>query len=146
MTKQVISVREDESLKNVFELMDKHGILGTPVVDGTGVLVGMLTESDLIKPMTTLETPYALNLLGSVMYLENPQDFNDKLKEHCARKVSDLMTKKVISVKKEATLAQVIDHMSEHKVSRLPVVSDDGKLTGIVTRTDVVHEMAKLNK
>jgi CBS domain-containing protein len=146
MTANVITVRENETIKNLFKLMDKHGILGVPVVDSKKVVIGMVTESDLIKHFTTIKSPRGINLLGSIIFLDNIADFNKNLKDHCAELVKDIMIDKVVSIEGNATLLDAIDLMAEQDLTRLPVVDKDGKLTGIVTRSDIVHQIAKLNK
>lgn len=146
MTKNVITVRENETIKNLFKLMDKHGILGVPVVDSKKVVIGMVTESDLIKHFTTIKSPRGINLLGSIIFLDNIADFNKNLKDHCAELVKDIMIDKVVSIEENATLLDTIDLMAEQNLTRLPVVDKKNKLTGIVTRSDIVHQIAKLNK
>ena len=76
MTKKVIAVEENETIKHLFQLMDKHGILGVPVTDGKKRVVGVVTESDLIEHFTTLKTPRSVNLLGGIIYLDDVKDFN----------------------------------------------------------------------
>lgn len=144
MTKDVIAVKADESIKKVFKLMDEHGILGVPVISDDGAVVGIVTETDLIKHFTTLDKPLGINILGSIVFLNDIGDFNENLKEHCAEIVGDMMTKEVKTVMQNYTLAQCIDIMSDERLSRLPVVDEVGKLVGIVTRTDIVHQLAKL--
>ena len=146
MTKDVISVNQNDDLKKVLALMDKHGILGLPVTDKQGKLIGMITETDLIKPLQELKSPFALTLLGSVVYLESLQKFDKQLKEHCAQTVKDLMTEEVVSVSEDVPLQEVLILMSQHGVNRLPVVDDTNHLVGIVTRSDIVHELAKQKK
>lgn len=144
MTKKVISVKADDSLKKVFKLMDEHGILGVPVVDDEEAVVGIVTESDLIQHFTTLDKPLSINVLGSLVLMGNTGEFNKDLKEHCAETVGEMMSKDVVTVMENFTLGQCIDLMTEEEVSRLPVVDEVGKLTGIITRTDVVHQLARL--
>jgi CBS domain-containing protein len=146
MTKQVISVNEHESIKDLFKLMDKHDILGVPVVDKDGALAGIVTESDLIEHFTTLKNPRSLPILGTLIYLDDISDFNKNLKEHCAEIVQDIMTEKVISLNEDATLQDAIDLMAQKHVNRLPVTAKSGKLAGIVTRSDIIHELAKLTR
>lgn len=144
MTRDVISVAEDESIKKVFKLMDKHGILGLPVVGKDGAVIGIVTESDLVAHFTTLETPRAISILGSIVYLDNLLDFNKSLKEHCAEIIKEIMSKDVITVMHDATLLDAINLMDKNEVSRLPVIGEKGNLAGIVTRSDIVHQIAKL--
>jgi len=144
MTKKVIAVKKGETLKKVFEIMDKYGILGLPVVNKDDKVVGLVTESDLIAHLTTLKTPSALPLLGSLVYLKSPEGFNDALKKHCAETVEEMMVTEVFTLEKSASLKQAIDLMAEKKVNRLPIVNQKGALEGILTRSDVVHQLAKM--
>lgn len=145
MTKEVISVKEDANIKQVFKLLDESGILGVPVVDEKKHVVGIITETDLIRHFTTLKTPSSVNLLGGIVYLDNIEHFNQHLKEHCAEMVKDLMTDDpVITVKEDTTLLKAINLMSEHNITRLPVVNGKHELVGIITRSDIVHQLAKI--
>jgi len=144
MTTEVIAAKKDENIKNVFKLMDEGAVLGLPVVDDSNVVIGMITESDLIKHFTTLKTPRSINILGSLIYLEDIREFNQHLKDHCVEKVEDLMNADVAIINKDSSLLEAINLMSEKNVNRLPVVDKDHKLIGIVTRTDIVHQIAKL--
>ncbi|MBN1258241.1 CBS domain-containing protein [Candidatus Peregrinibacteria bacterium] len=143
MTKRVIAVREGESLKNLFKILRRNGILGVPVVTKAGKVIGMVTESDLIRHFTLLKTPKAISVLGSILYLDDIRQFNKSLKDHCAETVKLMMTKKPVTVREKATLLEAISLMAGKKVNRLPVVDAKGKLLGIVTRTDILRQMAK---
>jgi CBS domain-containing protein len=144
MTKKVIAVKENDSIKKVFKLMDEHGILGLPVLNDEGAVIGIVTESDLITHFTTLKTPRGINILGSIVYLDNIEDFNENLKDHCAEVVKDIMSKEVTTIMQSASLSDAINLMGEKEVSRLPVVGEKGELVGIITRKDIVHEIAKI--
>ena len=144
MTKDVFAISKDETIKKLFKLMDEGGILGVPVVDENEIVVGIVTESDLLKHFTTLKSPQAVQLLGSLIYLEDTGDFNQHLKQHCAETVKDLMTEDVTTIHQDASLSAAIDTMAGNKVNRIPVTDGDGKLVGIITRTDIVHQLAKL--
>ena len=146
MTKNVIAVTANESIKHLFKLMDKSGILGVPVIDDKRRVIGIVTESDLIRHFTTLKAPKSINLLGGIVYLENIQDFNRHLKEHCAETVKDLMFKSAITAPENTTLLQIINIMSKNNITRLPIVNGKKQLVGIVTRTDIVHQLAKVKK
>lgn len=146
MTTDVIAVEDNESIKSLFKILDASGILGVPVIDGKKKVIGIVTESDLIEHFTTLKTPRSINLLGGIVYLDDIEDFNENLKDHCAEIVGDIMNKDVITVDEDVTLLEIINLMSEKKISRLPVVNKKSELVGIITRTDVVHQLAKIKK
>jgi CBS domain-containing protein len=146
MTKDVIAVKKNETVKHLFKLFDQGGILGVPVIDEGRKVIGIVTETDLIKHFTTLKAPRSINLLGGIVYLDDIKDFNEQLKEHCAETVKDIMFGPAITVKGEATLLEIINLMSDKHITRVPVVDAKGKLIGIITRTDIVHELAKVKK
>lgn len=146
MTKKVIAVKESESIKKLFKLMDRHDILGAPVVNEKKQVIGIVTESDLINHFTTLKSPQGINLLGSIVYLDDINEFNENLKDHCAENVKDIMTGKVVTIKPDATLLDAINLMSKNGITRLPVVDKKNKLIGIITRSDIVHQIAKLKR
>ncbi len=146
MTKKVISVSENDDIKSLFKLMDKHDILGAPVVDEKNQVIGIVTESDLINHFTTIKSPQGINLLGSIVYLDNISKFNDNLKDHCAESVKDIMTSNVITISPKANLLDAINLMSKNNITRLPVVDRKNELMGIITRSDIVHQIAKLKR
>ena len=146
MTKKVISVTENETVKNLFKIFDKSGILGVPVINDRKEVIGIITESDLIRHFTTLKTPSSINLLGGIVYLENIADFNKQLKDHCAETVKDMIYNPAITVNENKTLQEVINIMTDEKITRLPVVNSKNQLVGIITRTDIVHQLAKLTR
>jgi len=143
MTKKVIAAKKEDSIKSVFKLMDKNEILGIPVIDNENKPIGMVTESDLINHFTTIKTPKGVNLLGSIVILDDISKFNENLKDHCAESVGDIMTDVAVTINEDTELIDVIDLMAEYKLNRLPVVDKKNKLTGIITRTDIVHQLAK---
>ena len=144
MTKDVIAVQDDESIKNLFQIMDKNNILGVPVIDCKNKLIGIVTETNLIQHFTTLKNPKSINILGGILYLDSTEDFNKNLKSHCAEYVKDIMTKDVISVNSDVKLKNIINLMSEKNINRLPVIDNQNKLIGIITRSDIVHQLAKI--
>ena len=146
MTKDVIAVKENDNIKSLFKLMDEHVILGVPVVNSDNQVIGIVTESDLIDHFTTLKSPRGVSLLGSIVFLDNINEFNENLKDHCAEIVKDLMTTEVITINPDADLLDAINLMSEHDITRLPVVDENRKLLGIIARTDIVHQIAKLKR
>jgi CBS domain-containing protein len=145
MTKDVIAVSKNQTLKQVFKLMEKSAVLGLPVVDEDARLEGIVTESDLIRHFTTLETPTGINLLGGIVYLDDISEFNRSLKDHCAEYVRDIMTKEVVTIKEDDNLLSAINTMTEHHLTRLPVLDENNKVVGIITRSDIVHQLSKIS-
>ncbi|MFL5625437.1 MAG: CBS domain-containing protein [Ktedonobacteraceae bacterium] len=109
MTTNVITVRVDQTRQEAARLLSQHRISGFPVIDNNGVLLGIVTEYDIIS------------------------------KE--GRTVGDIMTHDIISVSADTDLEEVRHILVHERIRRLPVI-DQGRLIGIVSRADLVREVA----
>lgn len=141
MTRDVVTVNRAASVTDVARLLVEHKVSGLPVVDEEHHVVGMITEGDLIYKDKKVHMPAFLEILGGVIYLENPQRIVNDLKKMTATKVAEVMTSKVYTVKEDATMEDIATIMVERQVNRLPVVDQTGKLVGIISRQDLVKAM-----
>ncbi|MFW0861417.1 MAG: CBS domain-containing protein [Dethiobacter sp.] len=141
MTRDVVTVTLTASVTEVARLLVEHKVSGLPVVDEEHRVVGMITEGDLIHQDKKVHMPAFLEILGGVIYLENPQRIVNDLKKMTATKVAEVMTSKVYTVKENASMEDIATIMVERQVNRLPVVGQDGKLVGIISRQDLVKAM-----
>jgi len=132
MTRPAISVTPDTSVRKAIELMLEKDISGLPITDDSGVLCGIITESDLLNKGM-------VNLANRKPEQADQAFFEEYVRAH-ASVVSDCMTRNVVSFSPEDTLAALISLMSARKVRRLPVVVE-GKLVGVVSRHDVLKAM-----
>ena len=141
MTKDVITVKKETSIGELSELLVKNKISGVPVVDDGGHIAGIVTEADIIVKDTELHFPRYFKLLDGIIYLESLNKFKLNLKKHLAIKVEDIMTVKVKTIKPDTPVKEIADLMLSMKINRLPVVDNDNKVVGIVTRADIVKSM-----
>lgn len=141
MTVDVITVKADEDLEKVSRLLLKHRISGLPVVDDGGKVVGIISEGDLLVKGKEVEVPSHSVVLGAVIYLDSLKRFYDELKRVFALSVGELMTKKVYTVRPEATRAELSSLMADKGINRIPVVDENNKLVGIVTRQDIIKSI-----
>ncbi|MDH4247311.1 MAG: CBS domain-containing protein [Deltaproteobacteria bacterium] len=127
MSAPVITVEDKESMLQATRLMKEHRISHLPVVTADGSLIGVITDRDLKRASasdaTTLEIHELLYLLDQV-------------------KVRDIMTPKPLSVTPAAFASEAADLMLRNKVGCLPVLDGHG-LVGIVTKDDLLRQMAK---
>jgi CBS domain-containing protein len=141
MTGDVITVSVDESVEQCAKLLQKHDISGLPVLDAAGKVAGMVTEGDLIRRASRVKAPGYLEILGGLIYLGSPKKFVDELQRAMSLEAGQLMSKNVVSVKPEDTVEKAATLMVEKKVSRLPVIDDQEKLVGIVSRRDIMSSL-----
>lgn len=141
MSRDVETLAPDTSVEEAAKTLSETGISGLPVVK-EGKLVGIVSESDLIVKDKKLHFPDYINVIGGIIYLESYKKFREEFKKFIAVEVKDLMTEDVITISPEATVEDAATLMSDKDVNRLPVVEGD-KLVGIVTRGDIVKDLAR---
>jgi CBS domain-containing protein len=140
MTRDVAVVHPDTSLLEAVRLMAQRRISGVPVVDGAGKIVGILSEGDLVRWHEGYSERQArwLDMLAEGFQLA--PGFLEGVREQ-NRKVKTIMSPGVVTVT-EDTLARDVAHlMYQKRIKRVPVVRD-GKLVGIVARSDLVRALA----
>ncbi|WP_419696770.1 CBS domain-containing protein [Mesorhizobium muleiense] len=136
MATTVVTVSPDNSVRRAAGIMlDKH-VSGLPVVDDKGMLVGLISEGDLLR-----RSELGLPTIAASEHLASSEErANAYVKSH-AWKVGDVMSRNVITVDEEADLSRVATLMAENGVKRLPVIRN-GKLVSIVSRADLLHAIA----
>jgi len=136
MTRDVITVTPEMTLKDAAALLVRHRISGAPVVDGDGGIVGVLSEADvLVKESGERRRD------GMLGWLLEPGDaFRDKL---AARTVGEAMTTPPLTIGPRAPAHKAATRMIEDGINRLPVVDDAGRIVGIVSRADLVRAFAR---
>lgn len=138
MTPDPVTVSINDSLRDVGEVLLKHSISGVPVVDGTGVLVGILSERDLLDEDRRRGALPRTALFGTAVVSE---DLLLKAYENGMQlRAHNVMTTDVICVDEDTPAEAVARMMMNHRVNRIPVVRD-GKPVGIVTRSDLLSAM-----
>lgn len=141
MTSEVVTVSIDESVEQCAKLLQEYNISGLPVLDAAGKVAGMITEGDLIRRASRIKAPGYLEILGGLIYLGSPKKFVDELQRAMSLEAGQLMSKNLISVNPEDTVEKAATLMVEKKVSRLPVIDDQEKLVGIVSRRDIMGSL-----
>ena len=128
MSKNVITVDENDSMFDATKIMKKKDIRMLPVMK-KGKLVGIITDRDLKRASasdaTTLEIHELMYFLSKI-----------KLKE--------IMTKDPITIPPDYTMEETAEVLLENKISGVPVVDDRGQVVGVVTQTDLFKVIVSL--
>lgn len=127
MTIDVLTVGPEETLKAAARKMVEAGVSGLPVVDDNGQLIGIITEADFLEREADRTHRRLLDAL-----MHKPASVVE------AETVGEVMSTHPVVIYPEASVTEAARIMSHHHVKRLPVVSEDGILRGIVSRGDVV--------
>ena len=142
MIREVVSARPDTTVDGIAWLMAKRGMSGIPILDADGRLVGIVTELDLIVRNTRLEPPAFFQLLDGRIPLETPSHYEKRLRHMLGTLAKDVMTDDVVTVAPDDDVEHLADVLVKRKVNPVPVVVE-GRLVGIVSRTDIIRMMAR---
>ena len=134
MTTPAVAVRADESLQEVIANALRTGIRALPVLSATGQVIGIITDNDLARG--GLQTN--LHQLQQMAPHERAPwpAAADPILAH------EIMSQPVVTVPVQATVAEALTLLRKHHLKRLPVVDDAGQLAGLLTRSDILRELA----
>ncbi|MBV8505684.1 MAG: CBS domain-containing protein [Alphaproteobacteria bacterium] len=140
MVRDVVTVHPETDVAEAINLLAEHDVSALPVVDGTGDLVGVLSEADLIHRVeigTEKRRPWWQEAVtgGSTLAA-------DFAKSH-GKKVGEVMTSGVVSVSEDTPLSEIATLFERKGIKRVPVVKH-GKLAGIVSRANLIQALASV--
>jgi CBS domain-containing protein len=142
MSAPVLSVTADSPLQEAVKLMSDHHISGLPVLDPAGVLVGELTEQDLMVRESGFQPgPYVM-LLDAVIYLRNPLNWDKEVHQVLGSTVAEVMNTKVHTCSAGLALPAAASLLHERSTQRLFVLDEAKRPVGVLTRGDVVRALA----
>jgi CBS domain-containing protein len=132
----VVSVSAEATLKDVARLMVEHHISGVPVVDAEGRVLGVVSEADIVRSETAGTgragvLARARALAGHRAGVSMPST------------AGEAMTSPAVTIRSDRSIMQAAHEIADRGVNRLPVVDEDERLVGIVTRADVVRAFVR---
>jgi CBS domain-containing protein len=137
----VISVGPDIPVQIAANAMVSNCVSALPVIDICAKLVGIISEGDLIRrveigterhPSGAGETPMPSDSLAREFVRSR------------AKRVSDVMTREVITAQPEASLREIANMMERHSIKRVPIVENE-RVVGIVSRANLLQVLARVN-
>jgi CBS domain-containing protein len=142
MTAPAVTVAPDLPFKRVADILIERNIGGVPVVDSTGALLGVITESDLItKPAYHHEEHGPKRVLHSLLEAVRPS----RAEPATGRTAREIMSAPARTASPWDDVEVVGRRMLKHGIGRLPVLQD-GVLVGIVSRRDLVRQFHKTDE
>jgi CBS domain-containing protein len=140
MVRDVVTVRPETDLAEAVKLLGEHDISALPVIDGENRLVGILSEADLIHRAeigTEKRRSWWVEAVTGGATLAK-----EFAKEH-GEKVGEIMTPEVIGVAEDTPLSEIAALLERKRIKRVPVVTN-GKLVGIVSRSNLIQALASV--
>jgi CBS-domain-containing membrane protein len=120
-------------------MSDRH-VSGVPVVDDSGRILGVVSQSDLLR---RAELGTERKRRPWLEIFSSPDNLAREYAKSHGKTAAEVMTRHVVSVRDDTEVREVADVLEKHKIKRVPVVRD-GKLVGIITRSDIVRTLARL--
>jgi len=130
MRSAITPLQPDMTLDIAARALADSGYKALPVVDASGHVIGMLTETDFLN---RLKAGSFLELL--LKLLEDSFEFTHRCHE---TRVSAAMTQPAVTVSREAGFMQILEAFHRHGGRSMPVVGDDGRLLGLLLRKDFI--------
>jgi len=138
MTTEVVTATARTPLKELATQLLERRISGVPVVDCDGVVLGVVSEGDILfKERGRAALPEGF--LGRLLAASDPE-LELKL---VASSAAEAMTAPAVTIAASQTVQEAARLMLDHGVNRLPVVDGAGRLAGIVTRADLVRAFVR---
>lgn len=132
MTRPVVVVHTDATFRGMANLLRRHRVSGLPVVDHDQRLVGMVSESDLLRRLVRAE-------IRRVFSDPEPLPASGWGSRATSETAQGLMSRPAISTRPEGSLDEALKLMHRCGIRRLPVIDDRERVVGIVTRTDLLQ-------
>jgi CBS-domain-containing membrane protein len=132
MTREVISVSPTATYRDLVDALLDNDVTAAPVVDEDGLVVGVVSEADLLKKVESLGEEH------------RPRVIIRPERRHAEQKArgavaAELMTTPAVTVTADVSVVAAARMLEEHRVRRMPVVDGGGRLIGIVSRRDLLR-------
>jgi CBS domain-containing protein len=137
MTTSNVSVAPSVPVTDIVRLLADRGLSGVPVLDAEGALLGMVTETDLLRRLSIADEPKP-GLFRRLF--TDPDEAAERYARAHGATAGDVMTTKLVTVEEDSTAEHAAHLLEEHKVRRLPVLRDR-RLVGMISRGDLLRAL-----
>lgn len=139
MTKDVICVEPETSLKEIVDLMKANEIKKLPVISSEEV-IGVVTVEDLLYKKEEAPLPPILAINDLIITLPSNKAFQNKLQKLTGYKAEQIMTKRFLLIQVEDNTEKVITEILEKNYG-YALVKENNKLVGIITKKDLLNNI-----
>jgi len=137
MTTDLVTVTLETSITELAKKFVSSNFSNMPVLDDSGKLVGIISETDLVEQQKPLHIPTVMALFDGVFYLDSEKRFQEEVDRVTAQTVGELCQCDPVTCGPDATIGEIASLMSKHKAHLIPVVKK-GSLIGVVARLDLI--------
>ena len=140
MTRNVISIYPEDSLIKAAQILFDKNFDGLPVVSHDNVIVGIVTQYDLVTKGAHIHLPTFVQLMKEIhIYKEDREAVKPALEKIVTLSVRDIMNPEPFTVVPGHTIEEVGKFFSEHhRVNPIPVIDENRRVVGIISRYDII--------
>jgi CBS-domain-containing membrane protein len=138
MTMEVVTVKRETDIRVAADLLTKHRISGMPVVDEDDRVIGVIGEADILA-VAGLKGEHGgfrdvlRHLLGEPV----------PVRKKSGSTVGELMSSPAITTTPDADIREVAAVLDDRRIKRLPVVDEQGRLVGVISRADIIRLLGR---
>ena len=134
MTTQVFSVNRTTPVMEVAELMAEKTVSGIPVLEEDGKVAGIISEKDFLSHMGSRDKTHFMAVVAECLQGKGCVAMPIR-----SQKAEDIMTSPAVTVKEDTSVIEIANLFTEKNINRVPVINEEGRLKGIVSRADIVR-------
>jgi len=141
MSKNVLSITPNIGIRRIYKIFCEKGFGGLPVVNKENKIVGMVTKNELLAVIL----PDYFGMIENFLFIDDFGALDEELEdlpELGLFLAEDLMIRDVATIDADASLLKAPVLMHKHNIRHIPVVKE-GKLVGIITRSDILKALMK---
>lgn len=141
MISDVVTVTAETSIGELSQVLLKNKVSGVPVVDKEGKLIGIVTEANIIQENIKVQFPFYFDPLMISGYVVDFEKYSQDIKDYLNTKVETIMNHRVKTANPSTPASEIADIMVSDKVNRIPIIDENKKVVGIITRADIIKAM-----
>jgi len=143
MVANVISVSPAAPVREVARVLLSNQISAVPVLDELGRLIGIVSEGDLIR-RAELHTEHRRSWWLSLFSNKDKEALAVEFMKAHSQSVTDVMTRDVITAAPDTPLREIAGLLEKNHIKRVPIIDEEGKVLGIVSRANLIQALATL--
>lgn len=140
MTQDAYICYETDTVENAMAYMAKKKTSGLPIVDSEMHVVGFISDGDMMG-FISRKRPILLDFYDHTSVIYDEVSFKEKLESLMKKNVMELATTRVVTVDAEDYVDEAAEILAKKKIKKLPVVDENGKLVGVISRSTIVRRI-----
>ena len=141
MKRDVYTISDEATIKEVLQMLVESKTSGLPIVNTKQQVVGFISDGDIMK-FIAKQNPRIIDMTSFITVWYDTESFDKKLYDLMDLSVMELATTKLVSVDSDYDIDEVAKVLGEKKIKKVPVL-EDGKLVGVISRSDILRYILK---